>query len=236
MWITFLLVVGSSLLVISGFTWAARREVLDRARGIEALRPIGIARLDEPRMVAVHGRVDADAPLTDPVTDEPVAFYEARIARVDGKEDVLRALEGGEQLRLDEGGARAQVRLEGAEIAIEWQELEPSEGEPSPRMKALLKEEGLAVPAPDADSRYVIFHRAIPIGSELTVVGTPSFDRGSPLFEGNGALLIVTDAGLDALKTRERSEMRAMSLMLRIAVVVGIITIGVAGVLLALST
>ncbi len=237
MWITLLLVVGSVLLVVSGFTWAARREALERARDLEALEPIGIASLSEPRMVAVRGRVVADEPLTDPVTGERVVFFEARLARVDGDEKALRVLRGGDVFRLDEQGERAEVRLHAAELAIEWEELESSDRDPSPRMRALLEAGGLPVPATDRSARYMLFHRAIRVGGELTVVGTPSFEAGAlPTFEANGAMLIVTDGELDALKERERADMRAMSIMLRIAVVVGAIAIGTAGVLVAIAS
>ena len=95
----------------------------------------------------------------------------------------------------------------------------------------------LPVPATDRGARYMLFHRAIRVGDELTVVGTPSFEgRALPRFEANGAMLIVTDGPLEALKERERADMRAMSVMLRIAVVVGVITLGAAGVLLALAS
>lgn len=237
MWITLLLVVGSVLLVVSGFTWAARREALDRARDIERLSPIGIDTLSEPRMVAIRGRAGSDAALTDPVTEARVVFYEVRLARMDGGERVLRALRGGDSLRLEEDGARAEVRLEGAEIGVDWEELDASEREPSPRMKALLEAGGVAVPEPDRAARYVIFHRAIRVGDELTVVGTPSFGgEAPPVFEANGAMLIVTAGGLDALKQRERADMRAMSMMLRIAVAIGVIALGVAGALIAIAS
>jgi len=237
MWITLLLAVGSVLLVVSGFTWAARREALERARDVEALQPVGIATLSEARMVALHGRVVSDEPLTDPVTGERVVFFEARLVRVDGAEKELRVLRGGDALRLDQQGARVEVRLHAAELAIEWEELESSDRDPSPRMRALLEAGMLPVPATDRSARYVLFHRAIRVGDELTVVGTPSFEgRALPRFEANGAMLIVTDGPLDALKERERADMRAMSVMLRIAVVVGVITLGAAGVLLALAS
>lgn len=250
MWITFFLVVGSVLLVVSGFTWVVRRESLDRARAIEALRPTDVESLSEPRMVAVRARAAAlDEPLTDPVTDAPVVYYEARLARTDGGERALRTLGGGEAFALEGGSARAEVRLAGAELALPWEEREASDREPSPRMKALLEEAKLEVPAPDRSARYVIFHRAIGVGDELTVVGTPSFEgsksttqtgyRGGagalPLFEANGAALIVTDGGLDALQERERGDMRAMSLMLRIAVAIGVIAVGVGATLVALG-
>lgn len=247
MWITFFLVVGSVLLVVSGFTWVVRRESLDRARAIEALRPTGVESLSEPRMVAVRARAAAlDEPLTDPVTDEPVVFYEARLARTDGGERALRTLKAGEAFALEGQGARAEVQLAGAELALPWVEREASDGEPSERMKALLEAADLEVPAPDRRACYVIFHRAIRVGDELTVVGTPSFEgsttqagyrggaRALPLFEANGAALTVTDGELETLQERERADMRAMRLMLRIAVAVGVIGVGVGATLIAL--
>lgn len=237
MWITLFLAVGSVLLVVSGFTWAARREALERARDVEALEPTGIAALSEPRMVAVRGRAASDEPLTDPVTGERVVYFEARLARVDGGEKDLRVLRGGDALRLEQQGERAEVRLHAAELAIDWEELEPSDRDPSPRMRELLEAGAVPIPATDRSARYVIFHRAIRVGDELTVVGTPSFERRAlPTFEANGAMLIVTDGELDALKARERADMRAMSVMLRIAVAVGVIALAVAGVLVAIAS
>lgn len=235
MWVTILLVIGSAVLVISGFTWAARREALDSARALEALGLSPIAAVTEPRVVAVRARVGADEPLIDPVTDEEVAFYEAKVLRIDRGEKVLRTLEGGQVLRFEEGDVVARVKLENAQLDVEWEEREESENEPSPRIKKLLKAAAMDVPKADPASRYAIVHRAIPIGAEVTVIGRPRFEQGTPFFDAENGELIVSFATLDALKARERAQMRSMSIMLRIAVVVGALTVGVALVLLAFA-
>jgi hypothetical protein len=91
-------------------------------------------------------------------------------------------------------------------------------------------------------------HRAIQPGDLLTIVGTPSFEerttvgsgyRGGagalPRFEANGAMLLITSSELAVIQQRERADVRAMSLMLRLAVVVGAVLIGVGAVLVALA-
>lgn len=247
MWLTLLLVVGSLLLVVSGFTWAARRDALERARDIERLRLSKLDTIREARLVAVRGRAVADDPTVDPVTDERSVFYEARLVRLDDGERVLRTLRGGGEFAIDDGSGRAQVRLAGAELGLVWKEVEANEGEPSPRMKKLLEAGGFEVPAFERGTRYAIFHRGIRVGDELTVVGTPKFSevRGTtiegyrggatavPTFETDDGMFIVTsDGGLDALQERERADMRAMSTMLRIAVVVGVLSVVVGAALL----
>ncbi len=248
MTVALLLIVGSVLLVVSGFTWAARRETLERARDIEALRLAHLDAVKEPQLAAVRGRVASEEPLVDPITDEPAAYYEARLVRTDGGERVLMALRGGETIALEDRQVRAAVRVPGAELDLPWEERELSEREPSPRMRRLLEESGVPVPDPDRAARYAIVHRAIRPGDELTVVGTPSFAtrapdasgyRGgagaTPSFEANGSMLLITTQPLDAVKARERTDVRAMSTMLRLAVVIGAILVGVGGVLVALS-
>lgn len=247
MTVALLLIVGSVLLVVSGFTWAARRETLERARDIDALRVVPLDEVKEPQIVSVRGRVAADETLVDPVTDEPAAYYEARLSRVDGGEKVLKALRGGETISIDDGQARAEVRVPGAELDLEWEELELSDRDPSPRMRRLLEENGVAVPDPDRAARYSIMHRAIRPGDVLTIVGTPSFgrttDKGGyrggpgalPRFEANGAMLVITREELSAVQARERADVRAMSVMLRLAVAVGVILVGVGAVLVALA-
>jgi hypothetical protein len=229
MWIALLLIVGSVLLVVSGFTWAARRDLLARARDIEALRVSALDMVHEPQMVAVRGRVHVEQPLTDPITGEPVAFYEARLSRVDGGEKVLRTLRTGDRVIIEDEHGRAEVVLAHAELALPWVEIETTEREPSPKVKALLDAAHIDVPTTDRAARYGVFHRAIRPGDVLTVVGTPAFPgkRALPHFEANGAGLVVTDGDLDALKARERSDVRAMNAMLQVAVLIGFVLVAV---------
>lgn len=246
--VALLVIVGSVLLVVSGFTWAARRDVLERAGRIDALSLSPLDEVGEPRLAAVRGHALADEPLVDPVTDEPAAYYEARLVRTDGGEQVLKPLRGGETVVLEDRQARAEVRLPGAELDLPWEEREVAEREPSARMRRLLEDAGIAVPPPDRAARYAIVHRAIRPGDALTVVGTPSFEaraagsrgyRGGagalPRFEADGDLLIVTGQDLAAVQERERADVRAMSLMLRLAVVIGAGLVAVGAALVALS-
>lgn len=233
MGIALLLIVGSVILVVSGFTWTARRDLLSRAREIEGLRVTALDSVNEPQMAAVRGRVTSQQPLTDPITGGPVAFYEARLSRVDGGEKVLRTLRAGDQLTIEDANGSADVVLLHAEIALPWTELEATDREPSPKVRALLEAGNIDV-APDRAARYAVFHRAIHPGDTLTVVGTPAFvPRGVPRFEADGAGLVVTDGSLDALKERERADVRAMSAMLRVAVLIGVVLIAVGAGLLA---
>ncbi len=230
------MIVGSVLLVVSGFTWAARRELVARVGAVEALALSPLASLSEPRLVAIRGRAGAAQPLTDPITDEKVVFYEARLSRVDGGEKVLRTLRAGEVVPLEEGDARVEVVLTNAELALAWSEVEATEAEPSPKVLALLEAGNIDVPAPDRAARYAVFHRAIRPGDALTVVGTPALrGREVPRFEAGEEGLVVSDGDLEALKERERADVRAMNAMLRIAVGIGVVLIAVGAGLFALG-
>ncbi|MCZ7677802.1 MAG: hypothetical protein M5U28_03095 [Sandaracinaceae bacterium] len=115
-------------------------------------------------------------------------------------------------------------------------------------MRRLLEESGVPVPPPERAARYAIVHRAVHPGDALTVVGTPSFEaraagsrgfRGGagalPRFEADGDLLIVTTQDLAAVQQRERADVRAMSVMLRVAVAIGAGLIAVGAALVAMS-
>ncbi|HEY8431744.1 MAG TPA: hypothetical protein VIL20_25365 [Sandaracinaceae bacterium] len=246
--VAFLVIVGSLLLVVSGFTWVARRDVLDRARDIEGLTLLSLDQVKEPRLTAVRGSAVAAEPLVDPVTDRPAAYYEARLVRTAPSEKVLKVLRGGDVVTLEVGARQAEVRVTGAELDLPWEEREVSEHEPTPLLRRLLEESGVPVPAADRAARYAILHRAIRPGDVLTIVGTPRFGaraaagagyRGGPAptprFEADGATLLVTTQDLSAVKERERADVRAMGLMLRLAALLGAILVAVGAVLVALS-
>jgi hypothetical protein len=219
------LVVGSVLLVVSGFVWVARREALEQAARIGALRIAPLESVEEP--------------ITDPVTGEPAVRVEAMIARVDGPEKVLWRLERGARFTLRDDSGEATVELSGAEIAIDPKELELTDAEPSPKMRAILAEAGNDSPEPDRNARYALVHRALRQGATLTVVGVAkrSSDGAEPTDASDGAFTFTSAAGplfvspdpLPVLQSREAEDVRAMSAMLRMAVVLGVALVLIGG-------
>lgn len=240
MWIVIPLAVGSVLLVVAGFTWAARREVLERARAVRRLAPIPLDEVKAAELVAVRAKAAASEPLTDPVIGEGVAFYEARVTK-NGAE--LRSVREGDTIVLEDASGRAEVRLAGAELDLAWDDTVESE-ELTPSMRALLK----TIPEPEKGAGYALAHRAIRIGQELTVVGVPRFDekastrsgyRGGagalPRFDPANGVLIVATAELAEIQRREQGDTKAMSAMLRFATAIGVVLVGIGALLLALA-
>jgi hypothetical protein len=227
MWVVIPLVVGSVLLVVSGFVWAARRETLDRAAAVENALLVPLGRIEPGRTIALSAKVAGDAGLRDPVSGDTVAFYEARVSRVDGGERVLREVRGGDAIALESDGARAEVRLAGAELSLAWKEIEQADGEPTPAMRELLTAGEREAITREGNARYALFHRAIRRGDRLTVVGTAEPEGDRSVFDSTRGLLIVTDEELDVLKGRERADVRAMSRMLRAAVALGALLVAV---------
>lgn len=243
------LVVGSVLLLVSAFTWVARREAVDRARRLASLRYTPLEAVMARRLTAVRASAVSDEPIVDPVTQEPVAFFEARLARLDGGDRTLRNLRGGPTVRLEDGTGSVEVQLEGADLALPWEELEATDGEPSPRMRQLLEEATLPVPELQRGARFVIFHRAIRVGDALTVVGRPTLlersasstegyrggTQATASFEVDEEGLVVTDGELETLQERERTDLRAMTRMVQIAAALGVMMVGLGAALLARS-
>lgn len=222
------LVVGSVLLVVSGFVWVARREALEQAARIGALRVASLDSLTAGGLTAARGVATSAAPVPDPVTGEPAIRVEAMIARTDGPEKILWRLEKGERFTLADDSGRAVVELLGAEVAVDPRELEVSDAEPGPKMRAILAEAGVDSPEPDRNARYVLVHRALRQGGTLTVVGVarasaePEPAEGTLTFTSAAGPLFVSPDPLPVLQSREAEDVRAMSAMLRMAVVLGV--------------
>ncbi|MBZ0117621.1 MAG: hypothetical protein K8H88_11530 [Sandaracinaceae bacterium] len=250
MWVAIALTVGSVLLVVSGFTWAASVSRLARAAAITSLAVRPLASLREGVLAALRAKVRAEAsaeePLVDPVTDHQVAMWEASVAR-DGA--ILWADRAGEHLELEDESGRAILELAAAELDIEQQEIESSLDEPSPRMSRLLAAHERDVPERSAGARFTLVHRAIAIGDELTVIGVPvvresersarksSYRGGNgplPRLSASQGLTIVSERPLAELAAREAADVQSMKWMLRIAVAAGLgmLAIGL-GLLLA---
>jgi hypothetical protein len=248
MWIVIPLVIGSVVLVVAGFTWAARREALARARLVQHARLAPLDGVREGELAAVSAAAVRAEPLVDPVTGQNVAWYEARLARTDGPEKILRAARDGDLLTLEDPAGRVEVSLEGAELGVPWDEPEESEAEPSARMRSFLSAAELPIPERDASARYVLSHRAIALGEPITVLGKPrSGERGStragyrggaafvPRFDARSDPFIVTRSTLAELKDREGADVRAMSRMLRFATGLGVVLVAISLLLLALA-
>ena len=234
MWVTLALAVGSVLLVVSGFTWVARRDEVEAVERIGALSLVTLGDAATGELCAIRGVVKASDTVEDPVTGEPVVFYEARLLRSD-RPDVLYAKSGGRSLRLEDDSQRvAFVELKGAEIAIPPAELEQSDGAPSAKMAELLASIEKDAPRGQPSARYAIEHRAIGVGDQLTLVGVPRRDDSDELRFDAKDPLFLTPEPLEELQARQREDLRAMDAMLRIGVALGIASIvgGVALVLL----
>lgn len=239
------LVVGSVLLLVSAFAWVARRDTVERARALTSLRYTPLAEVKERKLTAVRAKAVAEEPIVDPVTQQRVVFHEARLVRVDREERTLRNLREGSIVRLDDGGGAVDVHLQGADLVLPWEELEACEGEPSPLMRKLLEDAMLPVPATERGARYAIVHRAIRVGDAITVVGRPSFEQRTPSIDGyRGGTqaaarfvadeegLVVTDGELEGLQERERGDLRAMTRMLQIAALLGLMMVGLGAALM----
>jgi hypothetical protein len=229
MWITILVVVGSVLLVVSGFAWTARRDAVEVARRIGALRVAPIAEVDVGRLAAVKGTVRVSEPITDPVTEEKVAFYEARVTRTDGGETTLHEESRGRSIQLDDGSGTARVELVGTEIDLPMEAVERTDERPSATMRALLEAGEVEVPSEAPAARYVLSHRALRAGDALTVVGVARDEAGTLTFSPAAGLLHVTAGSLSALQEREQVDVRSMSRMLAVAAAVGVVLLAVGG-------
>jgi hypothetical protein len=234
MLVAIVLVVGSVLLVVSAFTWVARRETVERAGLLGTLRPRSVAGLEANVFAAVRARAVTESPVLDPVTREPVVFCEGRVTKLDGTERTLRAWRDGSTAWLEDDSGRVAVSLEGADLTLPWEELEPSDDEPSPRMRQLLEEGGFPVPALERGARYAIFQRVVRSGDLLTVVGRPrASERGSLRFVADEEGLVVSASELDALQERERADLRSMTRMLQLGAALGALLIALGVALLA---
>jgi hypothetical protein len=246
MWIAIPLVVGSVLLVVVGFIWAARREVLDRAKHIGSLELHAIDALEPNQLNALRARIESETPLTDPATGDSVVFWEASIAR---DAEVLWSDRNGDRALLDDGN-RAVLEINGAELAIESKEIETTYDEPSERMRKMLAEREREIPDIRKGSRWSLVHRAIRVGDEVTVVGVPHMDnsersvrRGgyrndsapTPHFSAANDLLIITREPLATLSTRETADVRSMQWMLSVAAIAGAASLVLGAAIMVLS-
>lgn len=231
--VTLVVAVGSVLLVVCGFLWAARREeIADVARlGKLALRSLD--ELSPGELGAVRGAVvespEVDA---DPLTGERVVWWEARVLRRDRGVELLSKRDG-EALRLDDGTGAARVVLEGAEIAVDFEEIEASERVPSEKTAALLDASGVEVPDRDVDARYVVEHRRVAVGDQLTLIGIPRREQDGLHFTSEGPLYL-TPGSLEDLQARQRGDLRAMDTMLKLGAGLGVVLIAV-GIVLVLA-
>ncbi|MCB9596914.1 MAG: hypothetical protein H6719_29595 [Sandaracinaceae bacterium] len=223
--VTLTLAVGSVLLMVCGFTWAARREELLAVARLEKLKVMPLADAAPGEPCAARGEVVGETTVSDPVTDEPAVWFEARLVRRDRGEELWAKTEGA-SLRLDDGsGPVAVVELVGAEIAIGARDVEEHDRVPSERMRAILTSIEATPPTEAPTARYVIEHRAIRVGDELTLVGVPVRDGDELRFASTGPLHLTPEP-LATLQGRLRADLGAMDTMLRIGVGLGITLIG----------
>ncbi len=223
--ITLTIAVGSVLLVVCGFTWAARREEVAEVARILRLQIMTLDEVALGELCAVRATVTGPRSAQDPVLDEEVVYFEARVLRRD-RAEVLYARTAGETVRLEDGSERtAVVELVGAEVAVPTTELESADREPTPRMNALLRdgdEEGRSTPKKSSAARYTLEHRAIRVGDELTLVGVPTRAEDGQLRFTSRHALFLTPEPLEALQARQRDDLRAMDRMLQIGLGLGV--------------
>ncbi len=220
--VTLLVAVGSVLLVISGFTWAARREELETVARVACLRETSLADAAPGELIAARGEVAATSEtLEDPTTGEAVVWLEARLVRRDRGEELWTRTEG-RALRLDDGSGRpATVELVGAEMGLAPEELEAADRAPSERMRALLASVEAEVPAEQPAARYAIERRAIRVGDAFTLVGVPVREGDSLRFTSRDPLFLTPEP-LDALQRRLEGDVRAMDRMLKAGLALGV--------------
>lgn len=232
--ITLALAVGSVLLVVCGFAWAARREEVALVRRIERLEVRPLADAVPGELVAVRGRAGASGAFEDPVRAEPALWVDARLVARDRGEE-LWSLTRGETLRLDDGSGReAIVELVGAEISIAPRDVDEADRAPSERMRALLAGSERAVPDARPGARYAIEHRAIRPGDALGLVGVPSREGDALRFTSADPLHLGPEP-LDALVARLRADLRAMDAMLKFGGALGILLLA-GGIALVLAS
>ncbi len=232
MWVTLVLAVGSVALTVCGFTWAARREEVAQVERIGRLTRLTLEQVAPGELCAVRGTVGGET-ILDPVTDEKVVHYEARVLRSDRGEVLFKRTEG-ETLELDDGSETvATVELLGAEIGVSFSEAEQSDREPSGKMVQLLGTIDAEIPPSAQGARYSIEHRALKLGEELTLVGVPRLDGEGYRFTSADPLFLTPES-LSELKARQREALRAMDTMLKLGAVVGVASIVVAVVLMLL--
>jgi len=228
--VTLVVAVGSVLLVVCGFAWAARREEIADVARLGKLELRSIEELSPGELGAVRGTVvespEVDA---DPLTDARVAWWEARVLRRDKGRELLSKRQG-EALRLDDGTGAARVVLEGAEIAVDFAEIEASSRAPTDKTAALLDASGVDVPDEDVDARYVVEHRCVAVGDELTLIGVPREAQDGLQFTSKGPLYL-TPGSLAELQARQREDLRAMDTMLKLGAGLGVVLIAVGVVL-----
>ncbi|HJL16415.1 MAG TPA: GIDE domain-containing protein [Sandaracinaceae bacterium LLY-WYZ-13_1] len=226
MWVTLLVVVGSVLLVVSGFSWAARREEVERVRRLSALEVGSTADARPGRLLAVRGAVRAAEAPKDPVTGEKAAFWELRVVRADG-DRTLHHERRGRLVRVDDGDGALAVELEGAEIDVPMVEVERHERIPSETMRGILESADVDVPEERAEARYALFHRALAVGDTVTAVGVPRDDDGTLALSPAAGLLWVTPGPLEALQERERRDVVALTRLLAVGAVLGAFLVAV---------
>lgn len=220
--VTLLVAVGSVLLVISGFTWAARREELETVAQIARLRAMRLEDAVPGELLATRGRVGASSEtLEDPTTGDRVVWLEARLWRRDRGEELWARTEG-RALRLeDDAGRVATIELVGAEVGLEPAELEQADRVPSEKMKALLSSVEAEVPTEHPAARYSIERRAIRVGDELTLVGVPQREGEALRFTSRHPLYLTPEP-LEALQRRLEDDVRAMDRMLKVGLALGV--------------
>ena len=223
--VTLTIAVGSVLLVVCGFTWVARREEVAEVARLLRLQLMTLDEIADGELCAVEAKVAGPAAVQDPVLEETVVYFEARVVRRD-RGDVLYARTGGEAVRLEDGSKRsALVELVGAEIAVPTVELEEADQEPSPRMRALLEiedPEGKRAHERSDAARYTLEHRAVRVGDTLTLVGVATRgDDGEARFTSRHPLFLTPEP-LEALQARQRDDLKAMDRMLQIGLALGV--------------
>ncbi|MFK7987188.1 MAG: hypothetical protein AB8I08_14285 [Sandaracinaceae bacterium] len=214
-------VIGGVFWIVAGFLWVARRDERRALAQLEGVDP-SVGELTAGTFSAVRGEVRSAQPETDPVTGEPVAYWEARLERLDdaGRRVRLLLVEGGEELTVD--GVR--VALHGAQIDIDEAPPVRAEGIPNEAMRALLEGTPHALPPPDETRpekgvRWELTVRRITLGETLTLLGTPIKGDDGLVFDG---LPRLTPTALEVIVEEERLASRAMDRLIVLAAVIGV--------------
>lgn len=214
-------VIGAVFWTVAAFLWLARR---DERRALAQLEGLALSRRDSLRdgaFSAVSGVVESERAETDPATGEAVAYYEARLERVEasGRRVLLHQKEAGERLQVD----GVAVSIAGTQIELAESPPVVAEGVPNQAMRSMLEDTEHALPPADeleplARVRWELTVRRIPLGATYTLLGTARTE-GEPRIEG---LPRLSPLPLEALVEAARLAAKAMDRVILATAAIGL--------------
>jgi hypothetical protein len=233
-------------LLLGGLAPVAANRLRKSRRWSEAIGRLSLRKIAElsrdGSFAAIRGRVETDAPLEDPVTGDPVVWFEVEVHVGKGTGDFVR---GETPFVVRDESGEAWVDPAGArDVAVRIDDFEP-EHDRGP-VAGFLKKRGLSNRA-DVSLR----HRHIPVGTEVVVIGRSGADERAPrrapesayrdeqsrlvsLTSGDDAELAVTTYSLEAFRERELASTKSGSTGVVMLAVIGLGCAAAGGLILVL--